>query len=145
MEQMPTHPKLTPVNACSPVGREHPDQMLRGLLAPLFTIIHPVMGGNSCHVIMAWMGATGRHQVQIPTQLPNRMSANKFAAQSSEGTLHIFITPAPVGNVLCVEIFIQSNITTTLTFYGAGVFALTFPWQLTDISTYADGAFLRLA
>jgi len=61
MEQMPTLPKSTPVNACSLVGREHPTQMPRGLLASASAIIHPLMEENSCPMIMTWKRAITTH------------------------------------------------------------------------------------
>lgn len=60
-EQMPTLPKPMPVNGCSLVGREHPAQMLRGLLASLSAVIHPVMEENSCPAIMTWKCAITTH------------------------------------------------------------------------------------
>lgn len=41
-------------------------QMLRGLLAPLCTIIHPVMEENSCFVIMFWTFAILAYCVKNP-------------------------------------------------------------------------------
>lgn len=61
MEKMPALSKPMPVNACSLVGREHPAQLLRALLASLSAIIHPVMEENSCPAIMTWKCAITTH------------------------------------------------------------------------------------